>query len=99
METELEVRISRKSQISFSKKYSNFISLEEFLEEMQYYFDHNRKYTSEDLFSVIFDKDMGMCVTVQFDRNYYKKNKYKKGRYTIIGFSDLEEMEEGLECI
>lgn len=96
METELDVRISRKSQISFSKKYSEFISLEEFMNEMRFYLENNPKYKTENLFSLIFDLDLGMCVTVQFDRNYYRKHRYKKGRYTIIGFSDLEEMEEGL---
>ncbi len=96
METILDIRISRKSQISFSKKYSEFLSLEEFLVEMRYYLEHNPKYLNENLFSLVFDRDIGMCVTIQFDRNYYKKNKFKKGKYTIIGFSDLEEMEEGI---
>lgn len=96
MDTEIEVRISRKSQISFSKKYSQFLSLNEFLEEMKFFLDNNQRYKMENLFSLIFDLDLGICVTLQFDRNYYRKNKYKKGRYTIIGFSDYEEMEEGL---
>lgn len=96
MDTEIEVRISRKSQISFSKKYSQFLSLNEFLEEMKFFLDNNSRYKMENLFSLIFDLDLGICVTLQFDRNYYRKNKYKKGRYTIIGFSDYEEMEEGL---
>lgn len=96
MDTEIEVRISRKSQISFSKKYSQFLSLNKFLEEMKFFLDNNPRYKMENLFSLIFDLDLGICVTLQFDRNYYKKNKYKKGRYTIIGFSDYEEMEEGL---
>lgn len=95
METVLDIRISRKSQISFSKKYSEFLSLEEFLVEMRYYLEHNHRYLNEDLFSLVFDRDIGMCVTIQFDRNFYKKNKYRKGKFTIIGFSDLEEMEEG----
>lgn len=96
METELDIRISRKSQISYSKRYSEFLSLDEFMNEMKFYLEHNPKYKSENLFSLIFDVDLGMCVTVQFDRNYYKKNKYRKGKFTVIGFSDLEEMEEGL---
>ena len=96
MDTEIEVRISRKSQISFSKKYSQSLSLADFLDEMKFFLEHNRRYQGENLFSIVFDLDIGMCVTLQFDRNYYKKNRYKKGRYTIIGFSDYEEMEEGL---
>lgn len=96
METELDIRISRKSQISFSKKYSEFISLDDFMQEMRFYLENNPRYLTENLFSLVFDRDIGMCVTLQFDRNYYRKNKYKKGKYTIIGFSDLEEMEEGL---
>ena len=96
MDTEIEVRISRKSQISFSKKYSQFLSLNELLEEMKFFLDNIPRYKMEILFSLICDLDLGICVTLQFDRNYYRKNKYKKGRYTIIGFSDYEEMEEGL---
>lgn len=97
MDTDIEVRVSRKSQISFSKKYSQFISMEEFLDEMKFFLENNPKYLTENLFSVVFDLDIGMCVTIQFDRNYYRKHKYQKGRYTIIGFTDYEEMEEGLD--
>ena len=43
METEIEVRVSRKSQISFSKKYSQFISMEEFLDEMKFFLENNQK--------------------------------------------------------
>lgn len=96
IETNIEIRISRKSQISFSKKYSQYMTLDEFLEEMKFFLENNRRYQSENLFSIIFDLDIGMCVTLQFDRNYYKKTRYRKGKYTIIGFSDYEEMEEGL---
>lgn len=96
METEIEVRVSRKSQISFSKKYSQFLSMEEFLEEMKFFLENNPRYLNENLFSLVFDLDIGMCVTIQFDRNYYRKCKYKKGRFTVIGFTDYEEMEEGL---
>ena len=97
MNTDIEVRVSRKSQISFSKKYSQFISMEEFLDEMKFFLENNPKYLTENLFSVIFDLDIGMCVTIQFDRNYYRKHKYQKGTYTIIGLTDYEEMEQGLD--
>ena len=75
METEIEVRVSRKSQISFSKKYSQFLSMEEFLEEMKFFLENNPRYLNENLFSLVFDLDIGMCVTIQFDRNYYRKCK------------------------
>lgn len=96
METEIEVRVSRKSQISFSKKYSQYLSISEFIEEMKFFLENNPRYLTENLFSVVFDLDIGLCVTIQFDRNYYKKHKYRKGRFTVIGFTDYEEMEEGL---
>lgn len=97
METELDIRISRKSQMSFNKRYSEFLSLDEFMNEMRFFLENNPKYKAENLFSLIFDRDIGMCVTLHFDRNYYVKHKYKKGKYTIIGFTDLIEMEEGLD--
>lgn len=38
--------------------------------------------------------DVGININLQFDREYYKKNSYKKGVFHIVSVNDLSEVEE-----
>lgn len=38
--------------------------------------------------------DVGININLQFDREYYKKNNYKKGVFHIVSVNDLSEVEE-----
>ena len=94
------VEIDKRVAVSFSKKFKNCtdsegnvvsLNLQDVKKEITTYISANiEKYKDKEVFSFVYDYDLGICVTVM-------KPQLKYEVYTIIGFLDMFIPEETVE--
>lgn len=94
------VEIDKRVAVSFSKKFKNCkdsegnevtLNLQDVKKDITNYIVANLdKYKDKEVFSFVYDYDLGICVTVMKPQMEYEV-------YTIIGFLDMFVPEETIE--
>ena len=94
------VEIDKRVAVSFSKKFKNCVdsegnevtlNLQEVKKDITDYIAANLdKYRDKEVFSFVYDYDLGICVTVMKPQKEYEV-------YTVIGFLDMFVPEETIE--
>lgn len=94
------VEIDKRVAVSFSKKFKNCVdsegnevtlNLQEVKKDITDYISANiEKFRNKEVFSFVYDYDLGICVTVMKPQLEYEV-------YTVIGFLDMFIPEETIE--
>lgn len=97
---EIIVEIDKKVAVSFSKRFKNCVdsegnevtlSLQEVKKDITDYISANLdKYSDKEVFSFVYDYDLGICITVMKPQMEYEV-------YTVIGILEMHSPEETIE--
>lgn len=94
------IEIDKKVAVSFSKRFKNFtdtngnqvtLNLQDVKRDVTEYLSANlNKYKDKEVFSFVYDYDLGICITMMKPKMEYEV-------YTIIGILEMHTPEETIE--